>query len=69
VLILGATLAAPIGTMTLVLMTGETVTVCPIAASFTFLPIVVSALLAVTYLHSMKSKKGSLEEGSRLDSE
>ena len=53
VLILGATLAAPIGLMTLVLLTGETVTVSPVAAFFTFLPIVVSALLAVTYVRAM----------------
>jgi hypothetical protein len=53
VLILGATLAAPIGLMTLVLLTGETVTVRPVAAFFTFLPIVVSTLLAVTYVRSM----------------
>jgi hypothetical protein len=53
VLILGATLAAPIGIMTLVLMTGETVAVSPIAGFFTFLPIVVSAVLAVMYLRSM----------------
>jgi hypothetical protein len=52
-LVLGATLAAPIGMMTLVFMTGDTVTVSPIAAAFTFLPILVSALLAVTYLRLM----------------
>lgn len=57
VLILGATLAAPIGIMTVVLMTGETVTVSPIAAFFTFLPIGGSAFLAVMYLHSMIDSK------------
>ncbi|MCU4717455.1 hypothetical protein [Halapricum hydrolyticum] len=56
VLVLGATLAAPIGVMTLVLMAGETVSISPIAALFTFLPIVVSALLAVTYLYSMEGQ-------------
>lgn len=55
-LVLGGTLAAPISVMTLVFMTGDTVTVSPIAAVFTLLPILVSALLAVTYLSSMESR-------------
>jgi hypothetical protein len=59
VLVLGATLAAPISVMTLVLMTGDSVTVSPVAAVFTFLPVVVSAALAVTYVRSM-------EQGRRL---
>ncbi|MFC6976021.1 hypothetical protein ACFQL1_17095 [Halomicroarcula sp. GCM10025709] len=54
VLVLGATLASPIGVMTLVLMAGDTVTVSPVAASFSFLPIAVSAVLAVQYLRSMR---------------
>lgn len=57
VLILGATLAAPIGIMTLVLMTGETVTVSPVAVFFTFLPIVVSTVLALMYLRSMAERE------------
>lgn len=52
-LVLGATLAAPIGIMTIVFMAGDTVTISPVAAFFTFLPILVSTLLAVTYLRSM----------------
>ena len=52
-LVFGATLAAPIGVMTLVFISGDTVTVSPIAAVFTFLPILVAALVAVTYLRSM----------------
>ncbi|ELZ32407.1 hypothetical protein C474_06277 [Halogeometricum pallidum JCM 14848] len=53
-LVLGGTLAAPIGVMTVVFLTGDTVTVSPLAAGLTFLPILVSALLAVTYLRSME---------------
>jgi hypothetical protein len=56
VLVLGATLAAPIGAMTLVFMTGETVTVSPVAAALTFLPILVSTVLAVTYVFSMEGR-------------
>jgi hypothetical protein len=52
-LFLGATFAGPIGIMTIVFMTGDTVTISPVAAFFTFLPIFVSTLLAVTYLRSM----------------
>jgi hypothetical protein len=55
-LVLGGTLAAPIGIMTLVLMTGDTVTVSPVAAILTFVPIIASALLAVTYLGSMENR-------------
>jgi hypothetical protein len=68
VLILGATLAAPIGIMTLVLATGETVTVSPIAAFFTFLPISVSVLLAVMYLRSMAPRTQPLENDSGFQS-
>jgi hypothetical protein len=60
-LVLGATLAAPIGFMTLVFMAGDTVTISPVAAFFTTLPILMSALLAVAYLRSMgrRSKRSS----------
>jgi hypothetical protein len=68
VLILGATLAAPIGLMTIVLLTGETVTVSPVAAFFTFLPIVVSALLAVTYVRSMGDPGGTSGDGEGVQS-
>lgn len=68
VLILGATLAAPIGIMTLVLMTGETVTVSPIAAFFTILPIGVSAFLAMMYLYSMTDRNQPLEDDHRSES-
>ena len=64
-LVLGATLAAPIGIMTLVFMTGDTVTVSPIAAVFTFLPILGSALLAVTYLRSMGQRTQQSAAGDR----
>lgn len=53
VLVLGATLAAPVGLMTLLFLAGDTVTVSPVAAAFTVLPLVVSTLLAVTYLRAM----------------
>ncbi len=52
-LVLGATLAASISATTLVLLSGETVTVSPVAAVFTFLPVLVSAVLAVRYVASM----------------
>lgn len=55
-LVLGATLAAPIGLMTLVFMTGDTVTISPVAAVFTFLPILASGILAVTYIRSMRER-------------
>lgn len=60
VLVLGATLAAPIGAMTIVFMAGDTVTISPVVAAFTFLPIAVSALLAVTYVLSMGGRARSL---------
>jgi hypothetical protein len=53
VLVLGSTLAAPIGLMTVTLMLGGTVTVSPIAAVFTFVPILAAAVFAVTYILSM----------------
>lgn len=68
VLMLGATLAAPIGIMTIAFMAGETVTISPIAAFFTFLPIAISALLAVTYVLSMKGPARSSPDGDRYQS-
>jgi hypothetical protein len=59
VLVLGATLAAPISVMTLVLLAGDTVTVSPVAALLTFLPVVVAAVLAVTYVRSMDETRRS----------
>jgi hypothetical protein len=56
VLVLGATLAAPIGLMTLVLGRGGTVTVGPVATVLTFVPILVAGLLAVTYVRSMRPR-------------
>ena len=64
-LVLGATLAAPIGLMTLVLLTGDAVTVSPVAAFFTFLPILVSAVLAVAYLRAMGRGSESSAESDR----
>jgi hypothetical protein len=55
VLILGATLAASISLMTLVLGGGDAVTVSPVAAFFSLVPVIVAAVLAVTYVHSMRS--------------
>lgn len=63
-LVLGGALAAPIGLMTLVFMTSDTVTVSPIAAIFTFLPIFVSALLAITYLRAMAPRTRSPSGGN-----
>ena len=63
-LVLGGTLAAPIGIMTIVFMTGDTVTISPVAAVFTFLPILVSAVLAVTYLRSMESRPHPSADGN-----
>jgi hypothetical protein len=60
-LVLGATLAVSISATTLVLLGGETVTVSPVAAVFTFLPVLVSAVLAVRYVASMG---GDEPEGS-----
>ena len=52
-LVLGATLAASISGMTLVLISGDSVTVSPVAAVLSFLPVLVSAVLAVRYIASM----------------
>jgi len=52
-LVLGAVLASSISAMTLALIGGETITVSPVAAVFTFLPVLVSAVLAVRYVASM----------------
>lgn len=57
-LVLGATLAAPIAIMTLMFMAGDTITISPVTAFFTFLPILVSTLLAITYLRSMARRPG-----------
>lgn len=65
VLVLGATLAAPISVMTLVLMAGDAVTVSPIAAVFTFLPVVVSAGLAVKYVLSIDQSRRPAFGGDR----
>jgi len=64
-LVLGATLAAPIGIMTIVFMTGDTVTVSPVAALFTFLPLVISASLAVLYLRAMSPEAGASPDEER----
>ena len=52
-LVLGATLAASISGMTLVLVSGGSVTVSPVAAVLSFLPVLVSVVLAVRYVASM----------------
>jgi hypothetical protein len=62
-LVLGAVLASSISAMTLVLMAGEAITVSPVAAVFTFLPVLVSAVLAVRYVVSMG--RGKPEEPAR----
>jgi len=54
--VLGATLAAPVGIATLVLVTGDDVTVSPVAALFTFLPLVASVTLAAVYLRSVRDR-------------
>jgi hypothetical protein len=56
-LVLGATLAASISATTVVLLTGETITVSPVAAVFTFLPVLVSAVLAVRYVASIGGRE------------
>ena len=56
VLVLGATLAASISSMTLVLGGGDTVTVSPVAAFFSIVPVIIAAVLAVKYVLSMKTK-------------
>jgi len=68
VLVLGATLAAPIGIMTLVFVAGDTVTISPVAALFTFLPIVVAAVLAVGYLRSMEGRTRASAESDHHQS-
>jgi hypothetical protein len=57
VLVLGATLAASIASMTLVLGGGDAVTVSPVAAFFSVVPVIVAAVLAVTFVLSMKSER------------
>ena len=66
VLVLGATLGASIASMTLVLGRGDAVTVSPVAAFFSYLPVLVAAVLAVTYVFSMKRERQlSANEGDR----
>ena len=67
-LVLGGTFAVPIGIMTLVFITGDTVTGSPIAAVFTFLPILISALLTVISLRLMKSRTHPSAAGNRQQS-
>ena len=67
-LVLGATLAAPIALMTIWFIIDGTVTISPIAAVFTFLPIAVSVLLAVTYIASMKRRADSPPDADRYQS-
>jgi hypothetical protein len=59
VLVFGATLAASISAMTVVLAGGDAVTVSPVAAFFSVVPVVAAAVLAVTYLLSMGSERRS----------
>lgn len=53
VLVLGATLAASISAATVVFALGDAVTITPVAAVFTFLPVAVAAVLAVRYVLAM----------------
>lgn len=59
VLILGATLGASISLMTLVLGGGDAVTVSPVAAFFSFMPVILATVLAVKYVHSMNGERQS----------
>jgi hypothetical protein len=52
-LVLGATLAASISAATVVFALGDAVTITPVAAVFTFLPVAVAAVLAVRYVLAM----------------
>lgn len=56
VLVLGATLAASISSMTILLGGGDTVTVSPVAAFFSLVPVIIAAVLAVKYVLSMKGE-------------
>ena len=58
VLVLGTMLSVPISLMTLVLMTGDAITVTPVAAFFSFLPPILAGGLAVTYLRAMGGRRG-----------
>lgn len=57
-LVLGGTLAAPIGLTTVVVATGDVLSVSPLQLAATVLPILVAAVLAVTYVRSMASPDG-----------
>lgn len=50
VLVFGAMLSVSISAMTLVLVSGDAITVTPVAALFSVLPVVVAAVLAVKYV-------------------
>lgn len=54
-LVLGATLAVTIAAMTVVVATGDVLSVSPLQLAATMLPILVAAILAVTYVRSMAS--------------
>lgn len=58
VLVLGATLAVTISAMTLGILSGDVITVSPGAIAFTFIPILISAGLAINYI-------ASIDEGVR----
>lgn len=65
VLVLGATLAASISSMTLLLEAGDTVTVSPVATFFSLMPVFVATLLAVKYVLSMKGEHRSAANSDR----
>lgn len=57
VLVLGATLSVPISLMTLGLMGGDSITVTPVAALFSFLPPILAGVLAVKYIRSIEERR------------
>lgn len=68
VLVLGATLGVSISSMTLLLGTGDTVTVSPIAALLSFLPVLLAAVLAITYVRSMRGRRRQPPDDDRRQS-
>lgn len=58
VLVLGATLAPGIAAMTVVIATGDAVTLSPVAAALTFLPVALAALLTARYVTAIPRREG-----------
>lgn len=65
-LVLGATIAVTISAMTLVILSGDVISVSPVAIVFTFIPILIAAGLAVKYIASIDDNVRETEPSPRV---